>query len=171
MWSNVFTRALLDGWQLAGIGFVVSGAPAAVTFSTTDAGGADTLGGGDPVRVNMTCDPSLPRGERSESRWFDTSCFARPVRGEMGNAPRQMIRQPGVQNLDLSLAKKFPVGRTGKAFLFRAEAYNVLELTTRTAVTNAQFDPQGRQVNAAFGTLNLPTGEARVIQLSLQFKF
>jgi hypothetical protein len=171
MRPNAVTRAVLDGWQLAGIGFVVSGAPAAVTFTTTDAGGADTLGGGDPVRVNMTCDPTLARGERSESRWFDTSCFARPARGEMGNAPRQMIRQPGVQNLDLSLAKTFLVGANGKSLLFRAEAYNVLDLTTRTAVTNAQFDPQGRQVNAAFGTLNLPTGEARVVQLSLQFRF
>jgi hypothetical protein len=89
----------------------------------------------------------------------------------MGNAPRQMIRQPGVQNLDLSLAKTFPVGGNRRSLLFRAEAYNVLGLTTRTPVTNAQFDPQGRQVNAAFGTLNLPTGEARVVQFSLQLKF
>lgn len=171
LWSNTLTKALLDGWQLAGIGFIVSGAPAGVTFSTTDAGGTDTLGGGDPVRVNLTCDPSLPRGERSENRWFNTSCFARPGRGEIGNAPRQMIRNPGVQNVDLSLSKEFRAGGNGKRLQFRAEAYNVLELTTRTAVTAARFDPQGNQVNATFGTLNLPTGEARVIQLSLRYKF
>jgi hypothetical protein len=170
LWSNWLTKALLDGWQLAGIGFVVSGAPAAVTFSTTDAGGTDTLGGGDAVRVNLTCDPKLPRGQRNENRWFDTSCFARPARGEIGNAPRQMIRHPGIQNLDLSLSKSFAAGQA-RTLLFRAEAYNVLGLTRRTAVTSARFDPQGNQVNAAFGTLGLPTGEARVIQLSLRFRF
>jgi hypothetical protein len=169
--GNGLTRALLNGWQLAGVGFAVSGAPAAVTFTTTDAGGTDTIGGGDPVRVNLTCDPNLSRGERSESRWFDTSCFARPGRGEVGNAPRQMIRNPGIANLDLSLSKSFPAGGSGKVLLFRLEAYNALGLTTRTAITTAQFDPQGRQVNAAFGTLNLPTGEARVIQLSLRYRF
>jgi hypothetical protein len=82
-----------------------------------------------------------------------------------------MIRNPGIANLDLSLSKSFPAGGSGKVLLFRLEAYNALGLTTRTAITTAQFDPQGRQVNAAFGTLNLPTGEARVIQLSLRYRF
>ena len=170
-WSNGLTKAVLDGWQIAGVGFAVSGAPAAVTFTTTDAGGTDTIGGGDPVRVNMTCDPKLSRGDRDENRWFDTSCFARPARGEIGNAPRQMIRHPGIANLDLSLSKSFSAGGNGKVLLFRVEAYNALGLTTRLAITTAQFDPQGRQVNAAFGTLDLPIGEARVIQLSLRYRF
>jgi len=62
---------------IAGVGFWRSGTPTTVTYTTTDAGGTDTMGGGDPVRVSMVsgCDPTLSRGERSEERWFDTSCF------------------------------------------------------------------------------------------------
>ena len=170
MWQNPVTRALLDGWQLAGVGYFMSGTPDDVTFQTTDAGGTDTIGGGDPVRITMTCDPHLPRSQRSEDRWFDTSCFARTPMGDYGNAPRQMIRQPGDWNLDLSLAKAFAMGGSRK-FSVRAEAYNVLNLEDRTVNTTATFDPDGNQVNSDFGRLNLPTGEARVVQLSLRFEF
>ena len=53
LWNSAVGRALLDGWQLAGVGFWRSGTPTTVTYTTTDAGGTDTMGGGDPVRVSM----------------------------------------------------------------------------------------------------------------------
>jgi hypothetical protein len=171
LWNSTVTRAVLDGWQLAGVGFLQSGTPSAVGFSTTDAGGTDTMGGGDPVRVTMTCDPILSRGERTDERWFNTSCFARTARGDIGNAPRQMIRQPGTKNLDLTLSKTFPIGSGGRELQLRVEAYNAFNVANRTVDTDAEFDPAGNQVNPTFGQLELPTGEARVIQLSLRFQF
>ena len=64
LWNSAVGRGLLDGWQLAGVGFWRSGTPSTVTYTTTDAGGTDTIGGGDPVRVSMVagCDPILSRG-------------------------------------------------------------------------------------------------------------
>jgi hypothetical protein len=79
------------------------------------------------------------------------------------------VRQPGNMNLDLSLSKSFGLKR-GR-LQFRADAYNALGVSTRTVNIAAQFDPQGRQVNAEFGRLALPTDEARQIELSLKYSF
>ncbi len=137
------------------------------------------MGGGDPVRVSMVagCDPILSRGERSEDRWFDTSCFIRTPVGSYGDSPVNNIRQPGNYNLDLSMSKSF-VLHHGHRLQFRADAYNALgvsmrTLNTATTTTNttAQFDPQGRQINSDFGRLALPTDEARQIELSLKYSF
>jgi hypothetical protein len=172
LWNSAVGRALLDGWQLAGVGFWRSGTPTTATYTTTDAGGTDTMGGGDPVRISMVagCDPSLSRGERSEERWFDTSCFIRTPVGSYGDSPVNNIRQPGNYNLDLSMSKTFALGR-GQRLMFRADAYNALKVNTRTVNSAATFDPQGRQINSDFGRLALPTDEARQIELSLKYSF
>ena len=172
IWNSAVGRAVLDGWQIAGVGFWRSGTPTTVTYTTTDAGGTDTMGGGDPVRVSMVsgCDPILSRGERSEERWFDTSCFVRTPRGSYGDSPVNNIRQPGNYNLDLSMSKTFALGH-GHRLQFRADAYNALKVNTRTVNVAAIFDPQGRQTNSDFGRLALPTDEARQIELSLKYSF
>ena len=171
--SNAVLRGILDGWQLAGVGFVRSGTPDNVGFQTTDAGGTDTMGGGDPVRVTMVpgCNPTLPRSERTEERYFDTSCFARTPRGSYGDAPVNVLRNPGSKNLDLSLTKNF-TPRAGQQIQFQMQVYNALSVANRSlASTNAQFDPAGNQVNSDFGRLGLPTDEARQIELKLRYRF
>jgi hypothetical protein len=170
VWNNAVTRGALDGWQFAGVGFVRSGTPTLVSWTTTDAGGTDTMGGGDPVRITVTsgCNPILPRGERTENRYFDTSCFVRTPKGQWGT-DQPVIRQPGNGNLDLSLSKEFHTGKS--SLLVRADAYNALSVSTRTVTTAAQFDAAGNQVNSDFGRLALPTDEARQIELSLKWRF
>jgi len=171
--DNGVGRAVLDGWQLAGVGFWRSGIPATVTYTTTDANGTDTIGGGDPVRISMVagCNPLLSRGERSEERWFDTGCFFRTPIGSYGDAPLNNVRQPGNMNVDLSMSKTFPLGARGHRLQIRADAYNAFRVTTRTVNVAAQYDPLGNQVNSDFGRLALPTDEARQIELSLRFSF
>ena len=134
---------------------------------------ADTIGGGDPVRISLVdgCSPILSRGERSEERWFDTSCFFRTPVGSYGNSPLNNIRQPGNTNVDLSMSKTFPIGSHGHRLQFRADAYNAFRVTTRTVNVAAQYDPLGNQVNSDFGRLALPTDEARQIELSLKYSF
>jgi hypothetical protein len=179
--NNRVGRTLLDGWQLAGVGFWRSGTPTSVTapngpagsYTTTDTNGTDTIGGGDPVRVSLVsgCDPILPRGERSEERWFNTSCFIRTPVGSYGDSPLNNIRQPGNKNVDLSMSKTFPFGARGHRLQIRADAYNAFSVTTRTVNVAAQYDPLGNQVNSDFGRLALPIDEARQIEVSLRFSF
>ena len=166
-WNNVASRAILNNWQIAAVGLFASGGPAAVTFTTVD--NADITGGGDPGRINMNCDPN--DFKHTFDKWFDTSCFSRPARGDFGNAPRQMIRLPGSQVWDLTFSKNFPMGRAAQRLQFRAELYNAFNLNTWTSLdTVARFDAQGNQINPTFGQVN-QAGEPRVVQLSLRWMF
>jgi hypothetical protein len=107
LWNNGVVRALLDNWQLAGVGIFVSGAPVTVTFNTQPA--SDILGGGDPGRIVVTCDP-MANAPRTFAQWFDTSCLGLPARGDVGSSKRQMIRLPGSADFDLTLSKNIPLG-------------------------------------------------------------
>jgi hypothetical protein len=167
VWDNGVVRAVLDNWQLAAVGIFVSGAPATVTFTTQVA--TDILGGGDAGRIKMTCDP-MTNAPRTFDKWFDTSCFALPSRGDVGSTKRQMIRLPGSADFDLTVSKNFPMGGA-RRLQFRAEMYNVLNHTNWTNVnTAAIFNAAGQQTNPQFGQVTA-AGAPRVVQLSLRFAF
>ena len=165
--DNVLARGILDNWQVAAVGLFASGAPAAVTFTTTD--NADITGGGDPGRINMTCDPN--DFDHTFEQWFNTACFSRPAKGDAGNAPRQMVRLPGSQTWDLTFSKNFPWGSGNRRIQFRAELYNAFNINVWTGVdTVARFDTQGNQINPTFGRVTT-AGDPRIVQLSLRFAF
>lgn len=99
------------------------------------------LGGGDPGRINVTGDPIL--SNPAFERWFDPTVFARPARGDAGNAPRQVVRLPGLQNWDVTLSKVL-YGRVGRGPQFRAEFYNIFNKRIWTTLdTVARFDAAG----------------------------
>jgi hypothetical protein len=107
--------------------------------------------------------------------WFDTSVFLRPSgRGDYGNAPRNAVRKPGINNWNLALFKNIPVGGR-RSFQYRLEAYNVLNSVQFQDVDRtARFDPSGAQINPNFGTaigIANPTRPPRVLQMSLRFSF
>jgi hypothetical protein len=167
-WDNAFARHVLDNWQLSGVTAFVSGTPLGVGFSTTD--NADIAGGGDGSRVNVTGKAQLDGG-RSFDRWFDTAVFARPARGDFGNAPRNVFRGPGSNNWDMSFFKKFPFKAEERYLQLRWEIYNLFNHTQFQGVDNgARFDTAGRQVNTRFGQI-ISTRPPRVMQFALSFKF
>jgi hypothetical protein len=168
-WDNPAVRLVFDNWQVAGFTAFVSGQPSGVGFSTVD--GADITGGGDGARIIVTGKAPLSYGERSFLRWFDTSVFSRPPRGSSGNAPKDVFRQPGINNWDISLFKNFPILSDERYLQFRWEMYNAFNHTQfQTVDSTARFDAQGNQVNMRFGQVTAARA-ARVIQLSLRFTF
>jgi Carboxypeptidase regulatory-like domain/TonB-dependent Receptor Plug Domain len=168
-WDNRFTRVIFDNWQLSGVTAFVSGTPLGVGFSTTD--NADITGGGDGARPEMVATPQLGGGERSFDKWFNTAAFARPARGDFGNAPRNFVRGPGSNNWDVSVFKNVPVKGEARYFQFRWEIYNLFNHTQFQSVdTGARFDPAGNQVNTRFGQVTA-TRPPRVMQFALSFKF
>lgn len=173
----------LDGWQLSGENAFVSGDWAPVILTTTDnfdftggdGGTGGDLGGGLRIVVpTMTCDPMAHTGS-PVTGYFDTSCFARPSgRGDYGNAPRNAVRKPGIDNWNLALFKNVTFGGR-RSFQYRLEAYNVLNHTEFADIDRtARFDTTGAQVNANFGTaigISGPTRSPRTLQMSLRFNF
>jgi hypothetical protein len=166
---NPVVRAVFDNWQLNGIATFASGTPAGIGFSTTD--NADITGGGDGARVVMLENPILERGERSFSRWFNTNAFGRPARGTAGNAPKDVFRLPGVNNWDVTLLKRFPLGSEQRSLQFRWEMYNAFNHTQYFGIdTTARFDPAGNQVSQLFGQVT-STRLPRIMQFGLHFYF
>ncbi len=168
-WNHPGAKAVLDGWQLSGFATFASGFPSGVGYSTTD--NADITGGGDGARINVTGKAPLPHGERSYSRWFNPTVFARPARGDYGNAPKDIFRGPGINNWDVSLFKRFPLRSESRLLEFRGEFYNVFNHTQFSSVdTAARFDAAGQQGNQRLGQA---TGarSARVIQFALSVRF
>jgi hypothetical protein len=169
-WSNVVTRAVLNNWQISGITAFSSGTPSGITLALQDSA-TDLTGGGDGTRVVVTGDPVLPRSERSFSRWFDTSVFARPARGDVGNGHKDIVRLPGVNNTDVTLFKRFPFSNGRRNVQLRWEIYNLFNHTQYNGVdTTARFSPAGEQVNPTFGQV-ISTRSPRVMQAAVRIVF
>ena len=167
--KNSVVSAIGDHWQLAGVASFVSGAPSGISLSTTN--GLDIPGGGDGVRPLVLSNPILPKSQRTFSEYFNNTVFALPAIGTAGNAPRDVVRGPGINNFDMSIFKNIPVKERVNLQL-RFEAYNAFNHTQYSSInTTAQFNPTtGQQVNAAFGSLTAAR-TPRVGQIALRVTF
>jgi hypothetical protein len=167
--SNSVARLVLNDWQFAGFTAFASGIPTGISYTLVD--GADITGGGDGGRVVVTGKAPLSAGSRSFNEWFNTSVFARPAKGDYGNAPKDVFRQPGINNWDLSLFKNIPIGKESRFLQLRWEMYNAFNHTQFASANNAaRFDALGNQVNGAFGQV-ISTRTPRVCQAALRFTF
>ena len=57
-------------------------------------------------RPDLVADPNLPRGDKTESRYFNIDA-SRWSASRYGTAPRMMVTQPGLWNTDFTLLKHF----------------------------------------------------------------
>jgi hypothetical protein len=150
------TRQLLGGWQVNAI----------VTAQTGTANGArygnDTSNTGVGSWPDMIADPVLPRSERSARRWFNTAAFVAPPPGRFGNSPRLTFHNPGLNNVDLMIAKRLAI-KSGIAAVVRAEFFNVFNHTNFTSVDNSLTSP-------GFGTITA-AADPRIVQLGMKLTF
>ena len=161
-------RYTLDSWILSGIGQFATGTPVALSFSTTD--GTNLNGGGDAQRMDV-CGNANAGNIHTFSQWFNSAAFCRPGMNDPGNAGKYDVRNPGVNNWDLALAKNFPIRSEKRVLSLRWEAYNAFNHTQYASInTAARFDPTGAQTNTLFGTV-ISTRTPRVMQGSLRFTF
>ncbi len=169
-WNNAFSRYVLDGWQISGIASFISGAPSGIGLgltSTLDITGSPT----DSARVVVLSNPILPKSERTFERNFNTEAFGVPAQGSVGNAPKDVIRGPGINNFDISLFKNFRLPGDRFKLQFRGEGYNAWNHTQFSALDTAtRFDAQGRQTNARLGEYTAARNSRR-IQLALRLNF
>jgi Carboxypeptidase regulatory-like domain len=178
-------RALLDGWQVSGENDFVSGDWANVTITTTDnfdftggeAGNGACLAGNEPclhlVRPVVAGDPLAGSGDPLTG-FFNTAAFARPARGSYGDAPRNVVRKPGLVNTNFAVFKNVSFGGS-RAAQIRAEIYNLFnQVEFQDIDRTARFDASGAQINPNFGTpigITNPTRPPRVVQLSVRLNF
>jgi hypothetical protein len=113
----------IEGWTFSGITTFQTGSPITIR---TDADPANT--GQSQERPDLIADPTLPRGQRTPARWFNTSAFADPTTYRYGNAGRGLVNNPGINNWDLSLMKNTNLSERVK-LQFRAEFFNAFNHT------------------------------------------
>jgi hypothetical protein len=150
--------AIANDWTVATLVTLESGVPIAVT-QTPNSNAAFGFG---VQRPNLVGNPTLPASQRSPSQWFNTAAFAIAPPFTLGTASRNPVRGPAYNDVDLTLARRIPVGAS-QAIEIRAEVFNLLNTTTLGA-------PAAVAGNANFGTITTAL-DPRVIQLAMKFLF
>jgi hypothetical protein len=126
------------GWQTSAILYYRTGLP----FNVGQTQGVLSTGTGnrpDTIGVGTLSDPTI-------DKWFNTAAYKPPTdtTGTWGNTGRNVLRQPGQTNIDMSLIKYTKIKRT--TLELRCEAFNILN--------HPQFSgPNGTIGNAAVGTI------------------
>lgn len=165
-------RALFGSWSLSSMFTARTGFPVNLTTSAT---GPD--GNTNDQRPNLVPDQALYLA----GGVFNLAAFCTPGTADalypggtcpsgFGDVPRNFLRGPGVWQLDLALAKRFPIKEQVQVD-FRAEAFN---LFNRAMYAN----PDGLVSASDFGRIYLPLnttpvglGTPRQMQFMLKFSF
>jgi hypothetical protein len=158
-----------------------------------------TFCNGSPVAAGSLCSTPLQTVNfvpfdkntvitNNPNQWFNPLMFGEPPLGQLGNVPRNFLRQPGLTNWNLSLVKdtKVPwLGEAGSA-QFRAEVFNVTNTanfqmlgisTTSAGVfagTTAANTAAGGDIQPPLATAGLITNTSttsRQIQFALRLSF
>jgi len=169
-WANLFSRQVLDNWELSGIASFVSGQPMPVTLTTTN--NENITGGGDGATVIVTGNAVLPKSKRTFDHYFNPNVFTLPAVGQIGTGWNgAQFYGPGVNNWDIVGTKHFRIKDRVDVQL-RTETYNTFNHPQWSTVDNrANFNPStGAQVNSALGMITGDRGP-RLLQLALRIDF
>jgi hypothetical protein len=148
--------ALLGGWQLSGIYSGNSGRPFTVYYSTNV-----SLTGNFHDRPNLI--GNVNNGLRTVSSWFNTAALQQPVSGQFGNMKRNSVVGPGLQDVDMTLARNFHL-------------YERLNLEGRAEYFNLAnhpiFDLPGTTIaGSGYNQVSATATDQRELQLALRLSF
>jgi len=135
-------KAIFDGWQVSGITQFSSGSPFEIlnlsfgdnkrtTGSATELTRLYLVGGIDPQRG--------PNGLH-----INPNAFQLPRPGQTAPWPRNFLRNPGINNHDLSIFKNIPLGGEGRFIQLRLEMFNAFNHTQFSSINAKSFDQSFR---------------------------
>lgn len=189
-------RAILDGWNLMGIGQMRSGLPLTVFLSSNRSqskwapSNAATLG---PDR------PSLAPGFTYETavlgspdQYFNPNAFLLQASGTLGNTGRNAFDGPNLRTVDMAMVKNIRWAKLGEdtRVQFRVEAFNLLNranfgvpglqvfsgapfANNDPLPSSEGFEPGQRPATplAAFGRIRSTVTSSRQIQFGMRITF
>ena len=183
--SNGLLDAVLGGWQIGGTWVLESGRPFTPLVGTQNLSGA--LSGnwypnliGNPNVANQSVSgwfnacTILPNGTTSPAGCTNPA-WAVPTPGTFGNAGRNILRGPGIEDVDISLGKnfRFPLPHESGNLQIRFDALN--------ALNHPNFSTPGNNLGTSgagiitsttnnYNTTNNSFGQ-RLIQLGVRVSF
>lgn len=181
--DNAFRKNAFGGWQIVGITTFRSGLPQNICMDADIAGTGDGQGVYECQRPDQVASANFSSGKRSIGQYFNTAAFVQPQLGTFGNATRNVVRGPGVNNWDISIFKEITVPWFGRHNASLADENATLQF--RTELFNAWNHTQFNGLNTVFQTQGegLPSGSSsgfgqvtgardpRIIQFALKLLF
>jgi hypothetical protein len=163
------TEAVIGGWAIDGVYTYQGGFP--LYFATAI---NQVFVAGPTSRPNYNFTGSCSNhneklggsGRSRLSGWFNTSCFAQPPAFTYGNVSRTSpeLRSAALDNIDLAVAKSFPIIGEKLKMDFRAEAFNFMN--------HPQFGYPGMTQGASnFGVVGNQANNPRLIQFGAKLHF
>jgi Carboxypeptidase regulatory-like domain len=166
-WNGAMNE-IFGSWELDLIEKATSGFPVFVVDSDNASGVNFENNGNSLNRPNQVCNPVLSNPTLSE--WFNTSCFAAPAPGELGNASRTPLSGPDFVNTDFSVIKHFPLPRESTRLDFRAEFFNLFN-HPQFGLPVSSIGYADLASPATFGVINSTVNNPRVIQFAMKLLF
>jgi hypothetical protein len=159
---NSAVRSVLGGWQLSGIFRASTGLATTITQSSSIPGQRGEYIGGGPVKFENYRDTLQYLNPAVFQLIPVSSASGAPIRP--GNVGRGSIREPGLWNVDFTLAKSFRIPvREAMKLQIRADMFNALNHTNLSGLRTSRND-------AFFGRL-LGTRGARLMQVGAVLTF
>jgi hypothetical protein len=164
-------KALVNGWEMAGIFTASDGLPFTPLISG-DAVGENSSGSYDvPNRVvGSGCTHLINAGD--PSNYINLDCYSFPVPANLlGNAGRNSLVGPGLAELDYSVSRNFPMRIISEAarLQFRAEMFNLANRANLEPPlpNNQLYNTKGTPLATA-GLITATATTSRQIQLALR---
>jgi len=155
--DNPLGRQVFGGWQVGGIFTAQGGYPITPTVNPSPANSTT------PERPNRVCNGNLDSGQRSIDGWYNVSCFGVPLPYTFGNSARDVIRVPGLINLDFLVDRTFNFTERYR-LEFRSEFFNL--------TNTAHFGEPNVTINTGQAGRITNTGVPnRQIEFALRFLF
>jgi len=151
---------LAGGWQLNGVFASYSGTPFTISAAANSLNAPGSSQVADRVRPGACHASSNYLG--AGKSYIDATCFAAVTAVRFGNAGFNSVRGPGVNNLNASVFRKFPLGER-VVLEFRAEAFNASNTPhfnnpSNTNISNVTFNADHSVANlngfGAFSSTN-----------------
>jgi len=185
---------IAGGWRLSTLFQWHGGVPFTPVIQSSVSGGIDpglspSFGAGSYLYPEQIANPK--ESSPSRSMWFNPAAFEDPAYGTFGNTGRNSLIGPGFSNVDLSIAKEFPL-HEAIALEIRADAFNVFNhISWGNPDANVGYNctetgqptlpaaggtcPAGYTgpslADTTAGTVTSPVGGTRIFQLGAHLRF
>jgi hypothetical protein len=169
---NHATDLLIGGWETTGIATFQAGFPYSIT--------ANDINGvlnSQFMRANRVDGCNLHQDLTRVMQRINFNCFSQPALGEYGNSPRNWLRQPGINNWDMGLAKNFHITERA-TFKLAGDFFNAFNHHQYAIGTGALIGSGSGGGSSIDNSISSTTGgqivnasAARVIQVSGKVSF
>jgi len=161
--ANVLLRGALSNWSVDSLIQMSSGLP----FNVLTGRDASLTGVGFD-RPNVIGEPlrsSYVDKSDMLNRFFNVPAYSANLPGQYGSSGRNPMSGPGLQNVNISLVRSFPIGEHFGKVQFRSEFFNALNHPNLG-------QPDGNLANASttFGKITTAS-DPRIIQFALRYQF